>query len=812
MNLFETYIAKYIKSNPAIRDLLTVIAFSVSVYTLFYLFNIFSFFVDLLEGFPGLHIAEIFVSAMLIAVSLGYFSFRRWYQIRYEIVERKKTERKLHHSRTQLQAVLDGVPDIILQVDFNMRILWANKAATDKNPNCIGQSINSAFVNIEGLSIETYCRWAMETKQIEKGIRYQPAVDDQSVDKYWEAIGVPIMLSDGRVYGAIAIARNVTDHMQIEATRKLLASIVESTYDAIIAESDRGVIHSWNKGAEKIFGYSTNEAIGKPFSILFSPELIPNLNKIRSKIKKGESIESSEIECITKDNKKIFTSMTFSPIMHATGKIIGLSAIVRDITAQKRTEAALKQSEERLSNFMNSATDNFILLDKDFNIIEMNEAAVKLYKTRKEDIIGMNSFDLVPELKNSERHKMYLRLLETGEPFTIEDYVPDERFGNVHLFQKAFKVGDGIGIISTDITQRIIAQNALKESEQFNKTIISSVSEGILVFDSNLKCILWSTFMEELTGVTSEDVINKQYNQVLKVFFNIDLENYLLQALGGSTVNSDEVYYSNENTSRKAWLICTFSPHINSQGKIIGVVSSFRDITLRKLADDELKASRLRLRNLATHLENVREEERKQIAFVVHDDLGQAMTALKIELAWLKSKLGNDQEVLIDRAKSMTDLIDTTINKVRSISTQLRPSILDHFGLLAAIEWQAEDFQKRTMIPCEVNSEVREIVFNDNISIGIFRIFQECLTNITRHAEASRVDVWIKNVNGYLELIVRDDGVGIPEEKMNDFKSFGLIGIREKAYIAGGKAVISSNNGSGTEILVRIPLSEDEVL
>ncbi len=157
--------------------------------------------------------------------------------------------------------------------------------------------------------------------------------------------------------------------------------------------------------------------------------------------------------------------------------------------------------------------------------------------------------------------------------------------------------------------------------------------------------------------------------------------------------------------------------------------------------------------------------------------------------------------------KAVSELIDTTIKKVRSISTQLRPSILDHFGLIAAIEWQAGEFQKRTAIRCKVSVDSKDIILEDKLKTAIFRICQEALTNVARHAQASRVDISIRHRGDDMELIVSDNGIGISDERKHNKKSFGLLGIRERANFLGGKVTINGEEKLGTSVKLVVPIN-----
>jgi signal transduction histidine kinase len=250
----------------------------------------------------------------------------------------------------------------------------------------------------------------------------------------------------------------------------------------------------------------------------------------------------------------------------------------------------------------------------------------------------------------------------------------------------------------------------------------------------------------------------------------------------------------------------------NKKDDIVEFQAVGRDITSRKKAEEELKNSREQLRNLSAHLESVREKERIYIAREIHDELGQVLTALKMELGWLNSRLPEDQVALHDKIRSMVELVDKTGDTVHRISAELRPGLLDDFGLAAAIEWQAEEFQRRTGIPCEVSVDPEDYVTDQEISTAIFRIFQETLTNIVRHADASHVSVTLHDKDDKITLTVRDDGRGITEGQISHAQSFGIIGIRERVTLLSGTVEISGKPDQGTTVTVCIPYDKGGVI
>lgn len=225
----------------------------------------------------------------------------------------------------------------------------------------------------------------------------------------------------------------------------------------------------------------------------------------------------------------------------------------------------------------------------------------------------------------------------------------------------------------------------------------------------------------------------------------------------------------------------------------------------RRRAQERLKKSHEQLRALSVYLQHVREDERSRISRQVHDELGQALTGIKMDLYWLASRLPKQLRAVRDKTKTMSAHIDSTIQTVRRISTELRPGILDDLGLVAALEWQAAEFQKRNAIKCEVVSEVAEPILEEELNTAFFRIFQESLTNIIRHANAKRVDVRIWEQDANLLIEIRDNGRGISENDLTNTRSIGVLGMRERASLLGGELTISGVPGQGTTVRVRIP-------
>ncbi len=259
--------------------------------------------------------------------------------------------------------------------------------------------------------------------------------------------------------------------------------------------------------------------------------------------------------------------------------------------------------------------------------------------------------------------------------------------------------------------------------------------------------------------------------------------------------------------STELWVIGQALPEINTDGSLAGFVGTITDITERMHAEIEIDSSRKQLRALSVRLQNIREEERTHIAREIHDDLGQALTGLKMDLVWVNNKIQPTDETIQKRIASMMALADSTIHKVRKIATDLRPGILDDIGLAAAIEWQGKDFSERTGINFSFHLD-EELQMDEKRSTAFFRIFQESLTNVIRHAQAKNVAISLRRDGSNVILSIEDDGKGIAQNELSNPRSVGILGMKERAASFNGEVNVAGVPNKGTTVRVRIPLGE----
>jgi PAS domain S-box-containing protein len=482
-----------------------------------------------------------------------------------------------------------------------------------------------------------------------------------------------------------------------------------------------------------------------------------------------------------------------------------------------------------------------------FRIVDVNPVAAEIMGSTIQMLLG-KTLAAFPKLLETSIPGQCLTALRSGDARNLGE-IP---YGDDGVRQGIYSIRvfplsrNFLGVAIEDVTDRNLAERTLRDSEERFRLLIQGVREyAIFQLDPAGHVVSWNAGAERLKGYRAEEIIGKHFSVLYlqeDVMSGKPALNLKEAAQHGQT--EDEGWRVRKDGSR-FWANVVVTALRDSEGNLLGFAELTRDMTERRekeealtkakellelraeqraavltrvnlelrreiwdreRAEEQLRTSLDQLRALAARLQSVREEERTSIAREIHDELGQACTAIKMDLALIGRKTTKRQERLRAKVDAASQLVDNMITTLRRIASELRPGTLDDLGLTAALEWQAQDFESRTGIQCQVTLPQDPLALDSERSTAIFRIFQESLTNVARHAQAARVEARLELEAQHLIFKVHDNGRGFDPVEAKSRKSLGLVGMQERALLLNGDLKIEGVPGAGTTMTLRIPL------
>lgn len=426
------------------------------------------------------------------------------------------------------------------------------------------------------------------------------------------------------------------------------------------------------------------------------------------------------------------------------------------------------------------------------------------------------------DIENDEMMKPWAPLaLKKG--FRSSVLIPIKKFGSVigsinlyseevNVFDDAElkllrEITDDICFTLENIERETLFMNAVRQVEHekiLSDSIINSLPGIFYLYDRDGKFLRWNDNFEKVSGYSGEEIKHMHPTD----FFDDDEKKLLTERIAEVFENGESDVKANFFTRDRQHLTYYFNGRKVIFNGVEYLIGMGIDISAQAEAERRLHQRTEEIRQLTEYLQQIREEERTNISREIHDVLGQQLTGLKMDSSWLKKKLDTDTEAH-QRISEMICLIDDTIKTVRRISMQLRPGILDDLGLVAALDWQAADFQKRTNVKTIFTSNVTDVDLPDKVATNIFRIFQEALTNVARHANATQVGAVLEITNGTISLSIRDNGVGINLDDIGQTNSLGIVGMKERARILNGELSFQQDQPGGTIVHLTIPLTHN---
>lgn len=462
------------------------------------------------------------------------------------------------------------------------------------------------------------------------------------------------------------------------------------------------------------------------------------------------------------------------------------------------------------------------LTDKDGIIIAVNEAFCNLVEMESEDIIDKPLTVTYSGRKNEEimLQNYKTRFKEKSFPKSLEQRIslPSGKFVYLEGTFTFVEIESGDALLLSvfrDVTGRKLSEQALKRNRlmlNFAEEITHLGSWEWNLETNKLNC---SPELFQIYGLKPEDFDGK-FESILQLVHPDDAD--IILANIDRAHETDEPFEHYERIIRpdgEKRILYTKGIVLDSiEEGAKTIYGSCLDVTEFKRVEDELINSREKLRALSASLEAAREEERSYIARELHDELGQVLTAIKMDITLLQDDLNVKPDLLkeeiANQLSQIEKIIDRLIGTVKNIATELRPDILDHLGLIAALDWQAKEFEKRYKIRCVFDSNIQNVEFEKERSTAVFRIFQETLTNVARHSNATLVTAKVELSGDKFFLEVEDNGKGISNENLFNISSIGITGMKERAKFLGGKVFIDGMEGKGTKVFLEMPFSAEE--
>jgi PAS domain S-box-containing protein len=493
----------------------------------------------------------------------------------------------------------------------------------------------------------------------------------------------------------------------------------------------------------------------------------------------------------------------------------GVSIFSTDITEKKKAEIRLQESEQKYRLLIEQASDTIFVTDKyTLNLLEVNNSACKLLDYTREELVKKNGVEVLFAVEDVQKLTSGYNYLKKGGVIITEVNLKKKDGTPIAVETSSRMLPDGrILSMMRDIRERKEVQFALTQaSERFN--LLSKATDDV-IWDWDLKTdvIWWNENFYDLFGY--ERNAGHGSIQAWEKKLHPEDKDKVVQKIH-DVIEQKEHYWSDEYRFLKAdgsvmYIMDRGYMQYDKNGEPERMIGAMVNLTEYKHAEELVIKSRQELRELTMHLQTIREDERTNIAREIHDELGQQLTGLKMDTSWVLKKLPAGNDELQRKLSGMLALIDDTVKTIRRISSDLRPGILDDLGLVAALEWQSAEFEKRTGLQCNMDSNISEIELDKKTATGIFRIYQESLTNVARHANATKVYTSLRYRNNKLVLSIADNGVGFDNDAQ-DKNSLGLIGMKERALMFNGDLTIDSGKEKGTTIILGIPLTLTKIL
>ena len=705
--------------------------------------------------------------------------------------------------------VFERITDAFVAFDKNWNYTYVNKKAGEllgREPReLLGKNAWEEFPERVGTPLYVSYHKAMQEQEVIQTEVYFP-----EIEKWFEAVLYPSPEGLSAYLHDVTDARNTKLRLQESELR--YRRLVENLQEGIWEIDENMTTTYVNQHLASLFGNTPEEMIGKNALDFLSEESRKTALKNIEERKKGNSA-LHELTLFNRQHEPVHALIQSAPFFKE-GDFSGSLSMFLDITDRKKAEEQLITSEKRFRTIIENSSDGIILLSADGTILFSSRTAEKILGYTKEELHGADHFRYFHPDDEKKKTNFFADLVITEgkiEKCEFRYKHPDGSYKWISCSYSNSLHDPNINAIITnfrDITEQKNAEKQLRQNEEQLSVIFNNTVDAMWLLkvegEGKYKYQMVNAAYTRITGIEKGKTIGKYFGEVVPI---PNLEKFNRRY--SEAIETGEIKKFGDSVNVPAGVIfaeMTIIPIKNEEGKVIQVLGVGNDITEQKKTQEELLHMNNQLRELASHLENIREEERTNMAREIHDELGQQLTVLKMDVAWLNKRLTVKDENIDKKLKGVLELIDKTIGTVRKISAELRPAVLDDLGLAEAIEWHSDNFTKHTCIPVEFSCNIDDNKFSPAITTAVFRIFQEALTNVARHAHATHVVCTLHQSDTCLNLIICDDGVGFDNAGKAQRKTLGLLGMKERVAMLGGNYSIESKQGEGTTLSFQFPL------
>ncbi len=612
------------------------------------------------------------------------------------------------------------------------------------------------------------------------------------------------------------IARRLRAEQQLRESEQRIQLIINAIKDCAIYMLDvEGRVASWTRGAEILNGYRAEEILGRHFSVLYPPDrAVPSGQELEVATTRGWFEE----ECwhLRKDGTRYCGDDIISSIRDEESQLRGFAVVTRDATlrieARQQTERARDHYLSLFSSFPNLVWRSDPKGECDY----VNQAWLDHTGRSMDDQRNSGWLDSVHEEDREAWHSTIAGVFPNRQPFELEFRLRrhDGTYGSMICNGRPYYdvKGDFTGYLCScyDNTARRATETALKESEERYQLIATNVPGMVFTLERGTDQALRFGYVSggsvAVTGLEPSAIVadGESFFRLLTPADRAAVSATLDDSAARMATWNWAGRLQPAHEAMEKWISIRAKPRVSGEATVLweGVVF---DDTQNRLAQLEIERSREESRSLSRHLQTIREEEKARIAREVHDELGSTLTGLRIDLDWLLEHPLAPAEDAKRKHTAMLTLLKAAVSATRKIVTDLRPSILDDLGLASALRWQVGEYQKHGALHFNLRTPDPEPTIDRERALVLFRIFQETITNVTRYAKATDVDIDLSETADAYVLLIRDNGMGIAEADLSKPTSHGIRGMRERAAQVGGSLAVHGEPGDGTTVTATVP-------